>query len=158
MILGCTPIAIRPEYIFAALTLMIGIFVAYTGYNQYLLSKGKFKLDLFDKRFSVYKAAQVFLINIRDKTKIDMDQILKFKADTQDSVFLFDEDIPNYLKTISNKALELLEVHGNLDGVPKGEDRSEMCRKQTDLRHWLNSQLPELKNKFAPYLEFKTWK
>jgi hypothetical protein len=158
MILGCTPVVIKPEYIFATLTLMIGVFVAYTGYNQYLLSKGRFKLDLFDKRFSVYKVAQVFLINIRDKTKIDMDQILKFKADTQDSVFLFDEDISNYLKTIGNKALELLEVHENLDGVPKGEDRSEMCRKQTDLRHWLISQLPELKNKFAPYLEFKTWK
>ena len=157
MILRCIFTFMTPEYIFTTITIMIGLFVAYTAYNQYRLSKEKFKLDMFDKRYGVYKNTYVFLIKIRD-TKIEMEDILEFKAGTQDSVFLFKEDIPDYLKNINNKAFELWGIHKSLDGVPKGEERSKMCRKITELSGWLRSQLPELKNIFAPYLKFKTWK
>ena len=158
MILGCIFAVMKPEYIFTAITIMIGLFVAYTAYNQYRLSKEKFKLDMFDKRYGVYKNTQVFLTKILRDAKIEMEDILEFRAGTQDSVFLFKEDIPNYLKNIDNKALDFWEIHKSLDGVPKGEERSKMCRKQTELLGWLTSQLPELKNKFAPYVKFKTWK
>lgn len=158
MILGCIFTVMKPEYIFTIITITIGIFVAYTGYNQYRLGKEKFKLDMFDKRYGVYKNTQVFLTKILRDAKIEMNDILEFRAGTQDSVFFFKEDIPNYLKNTDNKALELWEIHENLDGAPKGEERSKMCRSQTELLGWLTSQLPELKNKFAPYLEFKTWK
>lgn len=50
------------------------------------------------------------------------------------------------------------ETHNSLEGVPKGEKRTEMCRKNAELSDWLIKQLPELKNQFAPYLKFKTWK
>ena len=158
MMLGCILAAIKPEYIFTSVTILIGFFVAYTAYNQYKLSKEKFKLDMFDKRYGVYKNTQVFLTKILRDAKIEMEDIFEFRAGTQDSVFLFKEDIPDYLKNIDNKALELWETHKNLDGVPKGEKRSEISRKQTELLGWLTSKLPELKNIFAPYLKFKTWK
>ena len=152
MILGCIFAVMKPEYIFTIITLVIGVFVAYTAYNQYRLSKEKFKLDMFDKRYGVYKNTQVFLTKFLRDAKIEMDDIFEFRAGTQDSVFLFKEDIPNYLKNIDNKALEFREIHESLDVVPKGEERSNMCRKQTDLSHWLTSQLPELKNKLIKQL------
>ncbi len=98
MILGCIFTVMKPEYIFTAITIMIGVFVAYTAYNQYRLSKEKFKLDMFDKRYGVYKNTQVFLTKILIDAKIEMEDIFEFRAGTQDSVFLFKEDIPNYLK------------------------------------------------------------
>jgi hypothetical protein len=158
MILGCMLAVMKPEYIFTIITIMIGVFVAYTGYNQYRLSKEKFKLDTFDKRYGIYKNTQVFLTKIFRDAKIEMKDIFEFRAGTQDSIFLFKEDIPDYLENIDKKARDLLEIHMRLEGVPKGKERSKMCREQTNLLHWLNSQLPELKNKFAPYLKFKTWK
>jgi hypothetical protein len=158
MILRCILSAIKPEYIFTAITIMIGLFVAYTAYNQYLLSKQKFRLDMFDKRYGVYKNTQVFLTKILRDAKIEMEDIFEFRAGTQDSIFLFKEDISDYLKNIDNKALELWETHKSLDGVQKGEKRSKICYKQTELLDWLTAQLPELKNKFASYLEFKIWK
>ncbi|UCD00261.1 MAG: hypothetical protein JSW66_10330 [Phycisphaerales bacterium] len=148
----------KPEYIFTIITIMIGVFVAYTGYNQYRLSKEKFKLDTFDKRYGVYKNTQVFLTKILRDAKIEMEDVFEFRAGTQDSIFLFKEDIPDYLENIDKKARDLLEIHMSLNNVPKGNERSQMCRKQTELLGWLTSQLPELKNKFAPYLKFKTWK
>ncbi|MBN1805630.1 MAG: hypothetical protein JW837_10295 [Sedimentisphaerales bacterium] len=158
MILRCILSTIKPEHIFTSITIIIGIFVAYIAYNQYRLSKEKFKLDMFDKRYGVYKNTQVFLTKIFRNAKIEMEDIFEFRAGTQDSVFLFKEDIPDYLQKIDNKALKLWETHKSLDGVPKGVKRSEMCYEQTDLFDWLIKQLPELPNKFAPYLKFKMWK
>jgi hypothetical protein len=148
----------KVEYVFTILTIINAFFVAFVVFMQFRLSKDKFKLDLFDKCYGVYKNTQVFLTKILRDAKIEMEDIFEFRAGTQDSVFLFKEDIPNYLKNIDNKALDLWEIHKSLDGVPKGEERSKMCRKQTELLGWLTSQLPELKNKFAPYLKFKTWR
>ena len=148
----------KPEHIFACITIVIGICVAYTAYNQYRLSKERFKLDLFEKRFSVYKGAQVFLSRILEKGKVDLDQIFQFRADTQDATFLFDADITEYLKAIDSKSLELCRINEELEGVPKSQKRSDMCREKTDVIHWLTSQLPILKEKFAPYLKFKTWR
>ena len=148
----------KSEYYLAVVTLCNALIVAVIAVRQYLLSKERFKFDMFDKRYTVYKNTQVFLTKIMRDAKIEMDDIFEFRAGTQDSVFLFGEDIPNYLKNIDNKALELWEIHESLDGVPKGEERSNMSRRQTELLGWLTSQLPELKNKFAPYLKFKTWK
>ena len=146
------------EYYLAFFTLCNALIVAIVAVGQYILSKEKFKFDMFNKRYGVYKNTQVFLTKIIRDAKIEMEDIFEFRAGTQDSVFFFKKDIPNYLKNIDNKALELWEIHKSLDGVPKGEERSKMCRKQTDLLNWLLKKLPELKDRFAPYLKFKTWK
>jgi len=147
----------KSEYYLAVVTSCTAMLVAIVAIKQYILSKERFKLDMFDKRYGVYKNTQVFLTKILRNAKVEMEDIFEFRAGTQDSVFLFKEDIPSYLKNIDNKAWELWEIHKSLDGVPKGEERSEMCRKQTELLDWLLKKLPELKDKFAPCLKFMTW-
>jgi hypothetical protein len=137
---------------------MIGTFVAYTAYNQYRIAQERFKLDLFDKRFSVYKGVQVFLKDILHKLKVDLSQIVQFREDTQDSVFLFGDDITEYLKKIDLKACELLGLQEERKNLPIGEENSKKCKEQTELIRWFTDQLPELKKIFSPYLRFKTWK
>jgi hypothetical protein len=162
----------KTEYIFTAitalatiltvligvLTAITGVFVAYVGYNQYRISKERFKLDLFDKRFSVYKGVQVFLTYILHKLKVDLSQIVQFRVDTQDSVFLFGYDITEYLKKIDSKSCELLDLQEERKNLPVGEENSKKCKEQTELIKWFTDQLPELKKIFSPYLRFKTWK
>lgn len=125
------------QYFLTACSLIIALIVAIVAVQQLLLSRQRFKLDLFEKRYNVYKATQDFLENIRTDYKVEMDDIIKFRASTQDSVFLFQEDIPNYLKKIYNKAFKLWEIHESLKVVPNGKRRSKMCYEQTDLFDWL---------------------
>jgi len=146
------------EYLFTSLTILIGAFVAFIAYQQCRLSAEKFKLDLFEKRFSVYKGTQVFLSYILKEAKFELEQLFQFRADTQDAVFLFDEDITDYLKEIDSKALELWSLQKTLEGVSRGEERTRLCQKETELLTWLTDQLPKLKEVFSPYLKFRTWK
>ena len=51
----------------------------------------KSKLDLFEKRFSVYKAARKFLSIILRDAKIELADLFEYLGNTQDAVFLFDQ-------------------------------------------------------------------
>ncbi len=49
------------EYYISIIATFIAAIAAWIAVQQYFLAKGKLKLDLFEKRFSVYKGVQVFL-------------------------------------------------------------------------------------------------
>ena len=95
------------QYFLTVCSLTIALTVAVVAVQQLLLSRQRFKLDLFEKRYAVYKATQVFLTKISTAAKIEMEDIFEFRGNTQDAVFLFEEDVPAYLKTIDEKAIEL---------------------------------------------------
>jgi len=146
------------EHILTILTIINALFITFVVFMQYKLSKDKFRLELFDRRYKVYKATQIFLSKILRNAKIEFGDLFEFRAGTQDSNFLFEDDIPEYLKKIDKKALDLIEKQEFLKGIPKGEERSNICREKTNLLDWLVKKLPELKNRFAPYLKFKRWR
>jgi hypothetical protein len=148
----------KTEYVLSGVTLIIGAFVAFVGYQQYLVSRERFKLDLFEKRFAVYKGVQVFLSYILRGAKVELEELFKFRADTQDAVFLFGDDIPDYIGQIDKAALELMATAEELKDLPVGEERSRMAQKKTEQIKWLIDQLPKLRRVFGPYLKFKSWK
>jgi hypothetical protein len=61
----------KTEYVLSGITLIIGTFVAYVGYQRYAINRERFKLDLFEKRFAVYKGVQVFLSYILREAKVE---------------------------------------------------------------------------------------
>jgi hypothetical protein len=144
-------------YISTIMVLLTAI-VAWTNYQQLLLAKEKFKLDLFEKRFAVYKGAQRFLTHILKSGKIELDKLFEFRRDTQDAVFLFSDDIPKYLDSIDRKALDMGTKAEQYKDLPVGEERSKLCKEESRLLMELLDELPRLKDVFAPYLKFKKWK
>lgn len=144
-------------YISIIATLVAAI-VAWTGYQQHLLAKEKFKLCLFEKRFAVYKGVQAFLTHILIEAKVDMDKLFEFRRDTQDEMFLFDDAISTYIKGIDHKALDLHTIVETYRPLTKGNERTRLCKQEAQLLRELTGELPNLKDVFAPYLKFKKWK
>ena len=146
------------QYSLTAITVLIGVFVAFTGWQQYQINKERFKLDLFEKRFAVYKGAQVFLTGVLSGAKVEMAKFLEFRAETQDAKFLFDRDVTDFLAGIDSKALEIWKLREELQDLPKEEERSRLCREQTEATKSLMDNLSKLTDVFGPYLRFRTWK
>jgi len=142
----------------AGIGVLIAAAVAYIAYQQYSLAREKFKLDMFEKRFAVYKATQRFLTVISLDAKVDMDKLFEFRRDTQDATFLFGQEIPVYLERLDGQALKLWEIVSTYRDLPVGEERTRLCKKETELKLALINELPKLKNVFASYLRFDKWK
>ena len=88
---------------------------------------------------------------------VTIDKISQFRAETQDLVFLFKDDIPIYLKAIDERALSLWSTTEERKDKPAGNERSILAKRESELLKWLIGQLPKLKDIFSPYLKFKTW-
>ncbi len=152
-------LTIKIEHILTSLTIIVAILVVFVAYLQFKLANEKLKLDLFEKRFAIYKGVQSFLTYIMTEGKLtNLDKLSQFRAETQNKVFLFKDDIVSYLKEIDQKALGLLTIGEEIRDMPKGEQRSNLIKTKSELLRWLISQLPELIGIFSPYLKFKTWK
>ena len=137
---------------------LIAASVAYIAYRQYGLAREKFKLDMFEKRFAVYKATQRFLTIILQDGRVDLEKLNEFRRDTQDAIFLFGQEIPTYLKRLDVQALDLMAINDELRDLPVGDERSRLCSKGSELLEALTGELPNLKSVFAQYLRFDRWK
>jgi hypothetical protein len=135
----------------------VGI-ATYVVCQQFRLAKEKLKLDLFEKRFAVYKGVQIFLSKILQAGRVELEMVNDFRAATQVATFLFGEEIPAYIKDIDSKSLKAWQVNEEFRNMVTGAERNARVLQHTELLTWLNAQLPELKTVFAPYLRFKAWK
>ena len=95
------------------------------------------------------EAYEAFLSCIMQNAKFEMEELWAFRRDTQDLVFIVDDDIPNYIKEIGNKAFDMQTTIEELKDVPVGSDRSLLVEKKSELFRWLVDQLPKLKKVFT---------
>ena len=140
------------------LTSIIGGLVVSVAFLQWRLSKAKFKLDLFEKRYAIYKATQRLLTHILQKANIDLEKLYEFRGDTQDATFLFDNDIPKHLESLDKKATKLYCLKDQLKDMPNRDERKSMAKELSQLLRELTEELPRLKVIFGRYMNFKRWK
>jgi len=62
------------------LTFLVALFVALIGYQQYRINLEKFRLDLFEKRFSVFVATRKLLFIVQRETKAEYKDLFEFRA------------------------------------------------------------------------------
>lgn len=138
---------------------LLAAIVTWTTVQQHKLAKERFKLDMFEKRFAVYKGVQEFLTIISVQGgKFDLNQLFEFRRKTQDSTFLFGNDIPQYIDQIDTKASEMMATKEEYEPLPVGQQKHEMVEEANRLLAELIDELPKLKEVFAPYLRFDKWK
>jgi ribulose 1,5-bisphosphate synthetase/thiazole synthase len=147
----------RYEYFLSTITVIIGASVASAAYLQYRLAKNKFRLDLFEKRFAVYKGAQAFLNKIMNKGRVELNDLFEFRAATQDAIFLFENDISEFMNSLDEKACTVGMIEEQFKDLEVGEERSRLAKEKSEGLNWLLGQLPRLKDVFGPYLKFRAW-
>ena len=139
------------------LTLLLAGFGAYLAYQQFRLSREKFKLDLFEKRFSIFSGTRLFLSHILADGKVELKTIFEYRAAIAEASFLFKPDVTDYLEEIYRRAVHMNALAMKLTAVPVGEERNKLVDEEGGELTWLTDQLPELKVKFGPYLQFHVW-
>jgi hypothetical protein len=125
--------------------------------QQHLLAREKFKLDLFDKRFAVYKSAQQNIVKAIKAQQVRMEEAVRFGHDAQDAVFLFGPEIEKYLEMVYVKIADLSAVQSKYAQQPTPQEHKEIKEQEKKLVGELTSELRKLSDVFGPYLKFKVW-
>jgi hypothetical protein len=140
-------------------TIVLASFAAWTGVQQFRLSREKFKLDLFEKRFAVFAGARTFLTHIlRDGDLKTLELLWEYRAAIGEASFLFDDKVTDYLEEIYEYGLKLHTDGETMRPLAVGNERNRLASERNKSLKWLTDQLPELKIRFAPFMKFQTWK
>lgn len=143
-------------YLSALLVPTVAVLGFIITYRQWRTAQNKLKLDLFERRFSVYDAARRLLASIMTSGKAKDEETFKFLSGTREAKWLLNADIAEYLdKQIYHKAIDLQTLDAELEGVPVGEERSANVRKQSEIKTWMLKQYEVLDEKFTPFLKLE---
>lgn len=138
-------------------TFLVAAFAGYVAYRQHRLGKEKFKLDLFEKRFRVFAGARLFLTHVLRNGNVTLNELFEYRAAIGEASFLFSSDLVDYLEQIYQRALKLQTDHETMAPLPRGDERSHLAQEIATDSGWLTDQLPELKTRFGPYMNFDKW-
>jgi len=135
---------------------LIALAVGFVAFQQFLLAREKFKLDLFEKRLAIYKAVQIYLDEIRRNQDASDKLIKEFEANTHTSKFLFDSDVSDFIDEIYGMGIRLnLSNRPHESMTPRQRELSDGIREKviTDFMDYNAS----LVKRFLPYMKFKRW-
>jgi hypothetical protein len=141
-------------YLSAMLTPLIAIIVAFIAFRQWRTARNRLKLDLFDRRLSVYTAARTFVANIVIDGGVSRDATFKFLSEMREAKWLFSKEIEAYLLAeIYRKAVGVMTYQSALEGMDVGEQRTATVHQQSEIMQHLEAQLDVMDGKFSPFLK-----
>ena len=143
-------------YLAALLTPIVAVLGSFIAFRQWRLAQNKLKLELFDRRFSVYEAARTLLASIMTSGKAKDEEVLKFMVATREAKWLLNESVSEYLdKQLHHKAIDLQTLASELEGVGVGEQRTKNVHAQADIKKFFMAQYDVLDEKFTPFLQLR---
>jgi hypothetical protein len=135
------------------LTIVIALFGAWIAREQMKIARTKLQHDLYDRRFAVFQAARKLLAELVTHGTVLDEDIRAYRIGTADSVFLFDQDLTEYLEEIGKRVTKLRSIITLLNSLPTGEKRNTFIDAESDILSWMIEQLPNgLIARFKPYL------
>jgi hypothetical protein len=105
--------------------------------------------DLYERRFKVFDATRHLLASQSAPADRDFprEDLAKFVSDTADAIFLFDDEIAEYLEEIRARAVRLQAI---TESLPEGERTVNEARRH---RVWFDDKLIGLPHKFKPFFK-----
>ena len=95
------------ESLTALLTPVIVVIAVYIAYQQWQTNQQRLKIDLYDRRLSVYKAVTKYLNAVLTTLHPTLENLFEFHRSTAEADFLFGPDIRKYLDDLYKHGVQL---------------------------------------------------
>lgn len=112
--------------------------------------------DIYNLRIPIYNAYRDLVSKILRDAKVEMQDLFNFADRTHEALFLFDEEIVDFISDIFKKAHRLRYLKQIMDNPELvKEDRWEsIVEEESDLLQWFHDNFQEARKLFKKYLNF----
>lgn len=150
---------------------ILGLVIAY---QQYLINRQvvkinlqKVKWDLFEKRYRIYRLMKELLLEINENNTMEFNKLRDFKFSIRDRVFLFENDINEYIDTFIKNVNNIRSITEKVTGYAAqlkfNESQTEIkdewtkySNKQMEESKWFSDEYGGgIEDKFMRYLDFR---
>lgn len=126
-------------------------------YRQWRTAQNKLKLDLFEQRYAVFKAASDLLLMMRRVKTVDGYKLAELMSNMQGAEFLFSQDVATYLQgTLVSRALQVLTLKDRKAELANCDQANAVAAIDTEIKEhmdWFIQQSIELRRRMRPYLQ-----
>jgi hypothetical protein len=159
--------------VWKALTALIALSAFLVGLAQWRMAREKLRLDLFERRYTIFSAAKTYLEFTFRTGRVEDQNDYEFRKETRDALFLFRSGVDTYLQRITEKLARLKWIRertfvgpgylnlGDDDDEPAAPldeaERNALLAEEQRIHNWVGDQLTEggLQEAFEPYLQFR---
>jgi hypothetical protein len=135
---------------------VVALFAVSIAWRQYKMAKDKLKLDLFDRRYRVYRALMDLFTEISNKGTVTLADLGTFSRESDQKRFLFKDDLIEYITAVRQKALDLKRLDDTIEKGKEEEARAKAIDEKLELERWFDAQIDGIAaQKFSEYLDFK---
>lgn len=121
--------------------------------RQHRAIRDEQKLKLYDRRMQIYFHACEYVSEIVRNGDIESNKSINMLRATRECVFLFNEDIPTYLRHLYKLGVDLNTLTLKLGSdLPVGETRTKLAEEKSELLKCFGDQILELPQRFKKYL------
>jgi hypothetical protein len=114
-------------------------------------------LAVYDRRIAVYRTTRQFVRDVAENLRPEIPMIFQFATDTDEALFLFDEDVAAYLETLFTNAFRLHTIElmreRMLRHPGEAENFQALSQEETGLALWFTDQPGVIRARFAPFLQ-----
>lgn len=140
--------------------ILISIAIALIGYLQYRVNSHKFRLDLYNRRFSVYeKALAYYQSYYSSDSKVEFidECACDFIRAYREAKFLFggDSRVCQQLTVLKETMNFLVQFDRKFKTVPRDPDEYKEWSKQKQSKPELHAIMETLENELLPWIDFK---
>lgn len=142
------------EIFSALLTPLIAILATYIAWQQYKLQHSAFNVQMYERRYTVFKAFMSFLAEIMREGKVTYQRLGQFYAEASEADFLFGNEVQNLREELYKKGIALATTHERMypsdgsPGLPVGEERSKVAHENAEHLKWFFEQIKGTKTIF----------
>lgn len=134
----------------ALLTPTLAFFGILIAWLQWRTNDQRLKHERFGSRYAVAQALRHFLQSIVVKGDVSEDERLNFLSASAGSRFIFDKNISEYLSEVHDKAVDLQTARRE-SAAPQKEEKVELIKQQSEIKHWVIAQLRSVDENFARF-------
>jgi len=114
----------------------------------------KMTIEVYDRKIGIYRVVRDFLGLIQRDADVTVNDIFRFGYETDEALFLFDQEVEAYLKTIRLNATKLYANNRMLhdQNLPVGNRRTMLAQEGLELGLWFSDQYEVIKALFYQYV------
>ena len=138
----------------ALLTPLIALLAVYIAWQQYKVQHRTFNVQIYERRYIVFKAFMSFFADIMREGKVSYQRLGQFYAEASEADFLFGDAISGMREELYKQGVDLVTLYERMypsdgtPGLPVGPERSEVAKQTGDHLKWFFKQIPATKMLF----------
>ena len=136
-----------------AITFLIGLFITFIGVRQLRNGKQKLRLEMFDRRYSMYEATKLLIDKIAINGQVSSADLAEFRRNVRGAEFLFDGEARKFFKSLIDLSLRA-DLARSKQAEAKDETAlGELFDEEDQYLKLVEAESPNLEKIFARYLD-----